>query len=342
EVREILAEMGYRSLDEVIGRVDLMRQMHAGEDPRVHMIDLSQLLMQPDPTGKRPLRRMQERNTRVDSPLDDEILADLGDAIEAGRSTKLSYRVTNQNRTIGARVSGQIAYVHGEAGLPPNTIELNLTGSAGQSFGAFNHRGVRLLLTGEANDYVAKGMGGGEVIVRPPADAQYVSHENTIVGNTVLYGATGGKLFVAGRAGERFAVRNSGALAVVEGVGDHGCEYMTEGVVIILGDTGRNFGAGMSNGVAYVLDESRDFPKKINPELVGLAQVTAADDIEIMETLIRQHYELTGSRRSQTVLENWDAYLPLFWKAAPHFALTEDGPMTVVNRHLRSLREGSH
>jgi len=343
EVREILARLGFRSLDEVIGRVDLLQQVRGGEDPRVHRVDLSRILKQPDPTGQRPHRRMQERNQRAgDQPLDDKILTDLGDTIETKKPIRLSYDVTNQNRTIGARVAGEIAYRCGDEGLPANTIELQFTGSAGQSFGAFTFRGMQLVLTGEANDYVAKGMGGGEVVIRPPTGAGYTSHENTIVGNTVLYGATSGKLFVAGRAGERFAVRNSGALAVVEGVGDHGCEYMTEGVVVILGETGRNFGAGMSNGVAYVLDESRDFPKKINPELVGLAQVTAAADIEIMETLIRRHFELTGSKRAQQILENFDGYLPLFWKAAPHFALTEDGPMTIVNRHLRSLKDGSH
>ncbi len=341
EVREILAGLGFRSLEEVIGRVDLLRQGPGGEDPRMHLIDLSQILKVPDEGGSRPRKRIQERNTRADSPLDDQILKDLGDAIETRTPARLAYSLTNQNRTVGARVAGEIAYRHGDAGLPPNTIELQFTGSAGQSFGAFTFRGMQLMLTGEANDYVAKGMGGGEVVVRPPAEAGFASHENTIVGNTVLYGATSGQLFVAGRAGERFAVRNSGALAVVEGVGDHACEYMTEGVVVILGETGRNFGAGMSNGVAYVLDETRDFPKKINPELVGLAQVTAAADIEIMETLIRRHYELTGSKRAEAILGSFDAYLPLFWKAAPHFALTEDGPMTIVNRHLRSLKEGA-
>ncbi len=342
EVREILASIGCRSIEEIIGRVDLLRQGPAGEDPRLHLVDLSQLLKLPDAGGSRPRKRTQERNTRADSPLDDQILLDMGDALDTQTPVRLSYAVTNQNRTIGARVAGEIAYRFGDAGLPPNTVALQFTGSAGQSFGAFTFRGMQLVLTGEANDYVAKGMGGGEVVVRPPLEAGYNSHENTIVGNTVLYGATGGKLFVSGRAGERFAVRNSGALAVVEGVGDHGCEYMTEGVVVILGETGRNFGAGMSNGVAYVLDESREFPKRINPELVGLAQVTAAADIEIMETLIRQHFDLTGSKRAEKILASFEAYLPLFWKAAPHIALTEDGPMTIVNRHLRSLKEGVH
>jgi glutamate synthase (NADPH/NADH) large chain/glutamate synthase (ferredoxin) len=238
-------------------------------------------------------------------------------------------------------LAGEIAYRYGDAGLDPGTIDIAFEGSAGQSFGAFCIRGLRLDLVGEANDYVGKGMGGGELIVRPPAAAPFSSQDNTIVGNTVLYGATGGTFFAAGRAGERFAVRNSGAKAVVEGVGDHGCEYMTEGVVVILGETGRNFGAGMSNGVAYVLDESRELPKKLNPELVGMQQVTADADIVLLHTMVSRHRDATGSRRAKEILERWEAYLPLFWKVAPHFALTEEGPMTIVHRHLESIKAGA-
>jgi len=341
EVREILAQLGFRSLDEIVGRVDLLQRALVNEDPRAHLVSLDRILSEPDPTRSRPIKRVQPRNDRPgDQPLDDLILAEIGEAIASGTPVRREYRITNQNRAVGARIAGEIAYRYGDEGLPPGTVELHFYGSAGQSFGAFTHRGMQLLLTGEANDYVAKGMGGGEVAVRPFPGSRIATHENTIAGNTVLYGATGGSLFLAGRAGERFAVRNSGALAVVEGIGDHGCEYMTEGVVVILGETGRNFGAGMSNGVAYVLDERREFPKLLNPELVGLAQVTAAVDIEMLHTLIRRHHELTGSPRARRILANWEAYLPLFWKVAPHNALTEDGPMTVVQRHLESLREG--
>jgi glutamate synthase (ferredoxin) len=344
EVREYLAQMGARSLDEIIGRVDLLEQAEpCTEDPRIRMLDLSRLLADPDPSGQRPRKRVQPRNDRPgDQPLDDLLIEQCLHSLNNGFPAKLYAKVSNRHRAVGTKLAGEIAYRWGDDGLPYGTIEVHLEGSAGQSFGAFCVKGLRLVLTGEANDYVGKGMGGGEIVVRPPADAAYASHENVIVGNTVLYGATGGSLFVAGRAGERFAVRNSGARAVVEGVGDHGCEYMTEGVVVILGETGRNFGAGMSNGVAYVLDETREFPKKVNPELVGLAQVTHGADIELLEGLIRRHFEVTGSRRAWQILERWDQYLPLFWKVAPHFALTEEGPQTVVQRHLDSLRAGAH
>jgi glutamate synthase (ferredoxin) len=341
EVREHLAMLGARSLDEIIGRVDLLEPAEPSvEDPRITMLDLSRILVDVDPERTRARRRMQPRNDRPDDrPLDDELIEQCLHSLNNGFPAKVTARVGNQHRTVGAKLAGEIAYRWGDDGLPYGTIEVELEGSAGQSFGAFCIKGLRLVLTGEANDYVAKGMGGGEVVVRPPADAAFASHENVIVGNTVLYGATGGSLFVAGRAGERFAVRNSGARAVVEGVGDHGCEYMTEGVVVILGETGRNFGAGMSNGVAYVLDERREFPKQVNPELVGLAQVTGAADIELLEGLIRRHLEVTGSARARDILARWEQVLPLFWKVAPHFALTEEGPQTVVQRHLASLHE---
>ncbi len=342
EVREWLASLGYRSLDELVGRRDLLRQVVVGEDPRTRSVNLERVLADPDPSGERPRSRAVLRNDRPDDfPLDDQIVQDSAAALENGTPLRLRYKVRNVNRTVGARLAGAVAHRYGDTGLEPGTIDVNFEGTAGQSFGAFCVRGLRLRLTGEANDYVGKGMGGGEVSIRPPKESSFASHENTIVGNTVLYGATGGMFFAAGRAGERFAVRNSGAKAVVEGVGDHGCEYMTEGVVVILGDTGRNFGAGMSNGVAYVLDESRELPKKLNPELVGMQQVTAGVDIEILHTHITRHQEATGSKRAAEILDRWDAYLPLFWKVAPHFALTEEGPMTVVHRHLESLRAGA-
>jgi glutamate synthase domain-containing protein 2/glutamate synthase domain-containing protein 3 len=338
EVREFLASLGACSLDEIIGRRELLEQVMVGEDSRTHMLDLSAMLHDPDPHGTLPRRRMQERNDRGDTPLDDTLVRDAGPALDDAQPVRLAYSIGNGNRTVGARLSGEIAHRYGDAGLPAATIQVSFSGSAGQSFGAFCIAGMQLTLTGEANDYVAKGMGGGEVVVRPPEDARYKGHENVIIGNTCMYGATGGTLFAAGRAGERFAVRNSGGRAVVEGVGDHGCEYMTEGVVVILGETGRNFGAGMSNGVAYVFDEKREFPKKVNEELVGLEQVTRAADADLLHALIERHAELTGSARAGTILARWDHYLPYFWKVAPHLALTEEGPQTVVYRHLESIR----
>ena len=336
EVREILAEHGVRSLDEIIGRMDLLAPVEKPADPRARMLDLQPLLWVPD--DGRPLKSTQERNDRDEEILDEQIMLDIADALDGKGPVKRSYPIRNVHRTVGARIAGEIAHRYHEEGLPAGTIELQFTGSAGQSFGAFCHTGLRLMLTGEANDYVSKGMGGGEVALRPPPGVTFQSHENVIMGNTVLYGATGGSLFAAGRAGERFAVRNSGAKAVVEGVGDHGCEYMTEGVVVILGETGRNFGAGMSNGIAYVLDEHSDFPSKLNPEMLALKRVTAHEDIEIVQALIERHVQLTDSRRGQEILEHWDRYRPLFWKVAPHSAMTEEGPQTIIRRHLESLR----
>jgi len=336
EVREILAGLGFRRLEDVIGRMDLLEQVADAGDPRANALDLSSLFWVPE--DERPIRSTQERNDRHEEILDDAILRDVACALDDQKPVKRSYEIRNVHRTVGARVAGEIAYRYRGDGLPEGTIELQFTGSAGQSFGAFCHTGLRLVLTGEANDYVGKGMGGGEVAVRPPDAATFVPHENVIIGNTVLYGATGGFLYAAGRAGERFAVRNSGAKAVVEGIGDHGCEYMTEGVVVILGETGRNFGAGMSNGIAFVLDEDGDFPSKLNPEMLAIKRLTDSVDVEMVRTMIDRHVQLTGSARGREILDEWEQYQPRFWKVAPHSAMTEEGPQTIIRRHLDSLR----
>ena len=339
-VRRILAQLGYRTLDELIGRADLLEQVSREDDPRrSERVDLTRMITAVDPENTHPHRAMQDRNDPDEPPpLDDRMIEDARDAIERRKPVSHSYSVRNTDRSVGARLSGAVAARYGDAGLPYGTIDIQLTGTAGQSFGAFLARGVRLHLTGQANDYVGKGMGGGELVIRPPIDASFASHEAVICGNTVLYGATDGDAFIAGRAGERFAVRNSGARAVVEGIGDHGCEYMTDGVIVILGETGRNFGAGMSNGVAFVLDERGDFRSRVNQELVGLEQVTDPVDIELLEALVRRHEDRTGSRRAAEILRDWRLYLPKFWKVAPKFALTEEGAMTVVRRHLMGLR----
>src|SRR5579883_1306875 len=319
EVREILASLGLRSLDEAIGRVDLLTQAAAAPEARASLVDLSQILAHPDPSGTRPLKHTQERNDRPgDQPLDDRIIQDAAAALERGEPVALSYPIRNDQRTIGARLSGEIARRYGAEGLPAGTIRVDFRGTAGQSFGAFSTRGLRLRLVGEANDYVGKGLCGAEIAVLPPPEAPFAAHENVIVGNTVLYGATSGRLHVAGRAGERFAVRNSGAEAVVEGAGDHCCEYMTGGVVVVLGATGRNFAAGMSAGVAYVLDEAGDFPRKVNTELVHLARLTDAADAEPLLRLLRDHVAATDSARARDILDRWDAYAPKFWKVLPY------------------------
>ena len=340
-VRELLADLGYERLEDVIGRADLLAQLPPEEGQRAAGIDLSRMIAVVDPEGLQPHRSMVQSNDRDEALLDDRIIEDVRSAIDGGAPLQRSYPIRNTDRSVGARLSGEIARRYGDTGLSDGSIELSFRGSAGQSFGAFLSPGVRLHLIGEANDYVAKGMNGGEITIRPPDDAGFRGKEAVLVGNTVLYGATGGQLFVAGSAGERFGVRNSGSRAVVEGIGDHGCEYMTDGVVVILGPTGRNFGAGMSNGIAFVLDERGDFRTRVNQELVGLEQVTTPEYIELLEAMIRRHLALTGSRRAQGVLDQWRLFLPKFWKVVPKFALTEEGPMTVVRRHLEGLRDAA-
>ncbi|MEX2089653.1 MAG: glutamate synthase subunit alpha, partial [Bacteroidota bacterium] len=227
-----------------------------------------------------------------------------------------NYKIRNVNRSVGTKLSGEIAYLYGDRGLPENTIHLRFTGSAGQSFGAFLVHGVRMTLTGEANDYVGKGMSGGEIIVMPSSN-RFNSAQEVIVGNTVLYGATGGALFASGRAGERFCVRNSGALAVVEGVGDHGCEYMTHGTVVVLGTAGRNFGAGMTGGVAFVLDLLGDFERRLNSDLVTVRRIDPEEETRFLQAIIHRHLVFTNSTRAQEVLMKWAEYGPMFWKVTP-------------------------
>jgi glutamate synthase (ferredoxin) len=317
EVREILAELGYRSLEEIIGRSDLLTAAPPTTHSKAWKLDLRPILAQADLTDSLPHRSLQDRNDRPDTPLDLQLLADAAEALDHQKPVRLFYPIRNIHRTVGARLSGEIARRYGDLGLPDGTIDIRFEGSAGQSFGAFTTAGVRLVLNGEGNDYVGKGMGGGEIIIKPHPTARFASSQNAIIGNTVLYGATGGTLFTAGRAGERFAVRNSGATAVVEGVGDHGCEYMTAGYVVVLGKTGRNFGAGMTNGQAYVLDEGDAFPKCINPEMIRLARLEDAQDIETLRAMIERHYQATESQHARAILDRWPEMLPLFWKVIP-------------------------
>ncbi len=318
EVREILAQLGFRSLKEVTGCPEFLEQVDLSDHPKAATLNLSPILAQSDPTGNRPRRHMRERNNRLeDSHLDDLILQDAKDALTGENPITLSYEIRNIHRTVGTTVAGEIAFRYGDQGLPDGTIECYFRGSAGQSFGAFCIKGMRLILTGEANDYVGKGMAGAELVIKPPANARFRSHENVIIGNTVMYGATSGFLYAAGQAGERFCVRNSGGCAVVEGVGDHACEYMTGGVVIILGETGRNLGAGMTGGSAYVLDEKQNLPENHNPQSVKLEPVTDNKDITVLVTEIERHAELTGSKRAKEILSNWDTYLPIFRKVSP-------------------------
>jgi len=317
DVRVILASLGRRALSEVVGRADLLRVGEEVPAPRARRLVLDRILADPDPAGTRARRHVQERNDRPGEPFDDRILVEIGEDLAAGRAVDRTFAIRNVDRAAGARIASAIVRSRGDAGLPDGAITLRFTGSAGQSFGAWCLPGMRLLLTGEANDYVGKGMTGGEIVMTPPDALRPASHRHVIAGNTVLYGATGGRLLAAGRVGERFAVRNSGATAVVEGLGDHGCEYMTGGVVVVLGDTGRNFGAGMTGGAAYVLDEQEAFPRRFNPALVAIERVRGDSDAPQLRHLVAAHAAATDSPRAQAMLEDWDRWVPRFWKVTP-------------------------
>ena len=318
EVREILASLGVRTLDEVIGRTEMLRQRTLPGDHKANTIDLRPLLAQDDSDSADRRYCVQERNDRQNGAvLDDTIVREAADAIAGRRRMNLSYDVRNHMRGVAARVAGAAAIQHGNAGLSAGSLALTFTGSVGQSFGAFCVPGMALTLHGEAQDYVAKGMTGGEIAILPPPESGLTPHENVIIGNTCLYGATGGSLFVAGQAGERFAVRNSGAEAVVEGAGDHCCEYMTSGTVAVLGAVGHNFGAGMAAGIAYVLDEDNTFSRRYNPEMVDIEPLRDGEDITTLQRLLERHVALTRSPRGKAILGNFDRYLPLFWKVYP-------------------------
>jgi glutamate synthase (ferredoxin) len=319
EVRRLLAAIGARTLDEIIGRVDLLERVDRPEQPRAQMLDLSAVLAEP---AARPGDRKHRvpRNDRPSSAsLDEDILGSLGPALDAGTPFTGTYRIGNHHLTVGARIAGRLVERWGADGLAADTIHLRFRGSAGQSFGAFAAPGMRLDLEGEANDYVAKGLSGGAITIRPFANAPYAaaSERHVILGNTGLYGATAGSLFAAGRAGDRFAVRNSGAVAVVEGVGSHCCEYMTGGVVIVLGETGPNFAAGMTNGTAYVLDESGSLERRTNLDSARVYTLDA-DDRHRLTELVREHAARTGSPRAQALLAAWDRVLGDFRKVVPH------------------------
>ena len=317
EVREILASLGIRSLEEIIGRTDMLRQREVPGDDNANTIDLLPLLAEGDPSGALPRSSQQEWNNPGGSTLDDTILQDAAAGIAGEQRVSLTYDVRNHMRSIGARVAGAIADKHTDAGLRAGSVALTFKGSAGQSFGAFCVPGMSLTLHGEAQDYVAKCMTGGEIVVLSSPDADLPSEKNVLIGNTCLYGATGGSLFVAGQAGERFAVRNSGAEAVVEGAGDHCCEYMTRGVVVVLGEVGHNFGAGMAAGIAYVLDEKNTFSRRYNPEMIDIEPLTDGEDISTLQHLLARHVAVTGSPRGKAILDNLDRYLPMFWKVFP-------------------------
>ncbi len=324
-VRQLLAELGLRSLEEAVGRTDLLVPLHHRVPNRRGQLDVKPLLARFD--MGRSTGRASSRSRNIDA-LALRMAEDIKIPLAEGISVVRDYPIRSTNRTIGARAAGEVALARGNRGLEGVSAEFRFTGSAGQSFGAFLTGGIRLVLDGEANDYVGKGMGGGEIILRPPSEARFASHENVILGNAVLYGATAGRLFAAGRAGERFCVRNSGATAVVEGTGDHACEYMTGGVAVILGETGRNFGAGMTNGVAYVLDTERKFEHRFNAELVGIERLIEPEDLQFLRQLIFMHAEKTGSQRARQILDHWSESILRFWQVRPRSQVKRVPPRT--------------
>jgi glutamate synthase domain-containing protein 3 len=316
DVRRLMASLGFRSLDEMIGRVDRLDFKPALNHWKAHGLDLSSILHEPAMPATVARRCVQAQDHGLEGALDIQLMEACRPAIEHGQPIELHLPIRNVNRTVGTMLGSEVTRKHGSRGLPADRITINFTGSAGQSFGAFLPPGITLRLEGDANDGWGKGLSGGKLVVLPPHNATFAAEENIIVGNVSLYGATSGEAYVCGLAGERFAVRNSGASAVVEGVGDHGCEYMTNGRVVVLGRTGRNFAAGMSGGLAYVFDPGGTFPARCNRAMVDL-EALDEEDAELVLRLVQQHVRCTNSRLASQLLESWEAILPAFVKIAP-------------------------
>jgi glutamate synthase (ferredoxin) len=317
EVREILAELGFRSLDEIVGRTDLLEIDTKNELIAHRGIDLGAILAANSDTVGIERRFTRSHPIDLSETLDEKILLDYcSPAIDAGMAVSGEFPISNTDRSVGTRLGNAVSRKHGANGLEDNTVRLHFRGSAGQSFGAFVPKGISLTLEGDSNDYLGKGLSGGRIVVFPPRESTFPASENVIIGNTVLYGATSGEVFVSGIAGERFAVRNSGALAVVEGVGDHGCEYMTGGTVIVLGTIGKNFAAGMSGGTAYIYDAVDQSKTLINRELVEFAELEPFEE-EHMRSLIERHTSSTGSFVGADILHDWDNAVKKFLKVIP-------------------------
>jgi len=317
EARELMAQLGFRTMNEMVGRSDRLRPLLAHGHRNASTLDLSPLLHRPELAQRAATHCVQSQEHGLEDALDHTLIRAARPALEHGTPVQASFAIRNTHRTVGAMLSGEIARRYGRAALPEDTIRFHFTGSAGQSFGAFCTRGVSLTLEGEANDYLGKGLSGGRIVVYPPRASLFIPEETILIGNTALYGATSGEGYFHGRAGERFAVRNSGATAVIEGVGDHGCEYMTGGVVVVLGSTGENFAAGMSGGVAFVLSEDGDFARRCNLGLVELDSVREAHDVALLEQLIARHASCTGSVRARHILQHWPAALSRFVRVMP-------------------------
>ena len=333
DVREWMSRLGFRSLDELIGRADVLTADTEIDHPAARSLDLQRLLAHGDPAfpGAEQRNHAGDAEHAITSPLDGWILDATTAARHHGRDLRLRVRIENTDRSVGARLSGELVRRHGAEALPDNSYDITLHGSAGQSLGAFLVRGVTLRLEGEANDHVGKGLSGGRIVIRPAEESRLVAEQNVIAGNVCLYGATSGELFIRGVAGERFAVRNSGAVAVVEGIGDHGCEYMTGGVVVVLGRTGHNFAAGMSGGLAYVLDADGRFTQRCNLQMVALENLDAEDD-ELLSDLLTRHHRLTGSPVAEELLRSWGTARSSIVKVVP-----DDYRQALVGRRVLEM-----
>ncbi len=341
EVREYLAQLGLKSMDELVGRVDLLEQDSNVGNWKTKGIDMSNILHFPEEGKSYPIRNITTQKHKIDDVMDRQLIKQANSALVNKSKVWIAMDINNTDRTVGAMLGGEVSKNYGEKGLPKNTINCTFKGSAGQSFGAFIPNGLSFRVEGDANDYLGKGLSGGKIIVVPPTGSSFIPEENIIIGNTVLYGATRGNLYVRGVAGERFAVRNSGANAVVEGVGDHCCEYMTGGRVVVIGKTGRNFAAGMSGGIAYILNQDGNFEYYCNKGLVDLTPVEDYADIKELQFMLNKHLMHTNSEKAQEILVNWDKYLPMFVKVIPfeYKKVLEEQKLKELEKKLRETED---
>ena len=316
EVRQIMASLGIREFDQLIGRTDLLQQKKV-DHWKARQVNLTDLLHQPDVGSGDTRYCTQEQDHGIDKQIDHQLIRQATPALESKKSVRIEGTIKNTDRAFGTLLSSEIAKKYGALGLPDGTIHCQFKGSAGQSFGAFLAKGVTLELEGDTNDYTGKGLSGGRLVIYPPKQSPFKAEENILIGNTVLYGATSGEAFFRGVAGERFAVRNSGTDTIVEGVGDHGCEYMTGGRVVVLGPTGRNFAAGMSGGIAYVVDEDKQFKKRCNPGMVELEPLVDHKEQNWLKDFISRHQQLTGSELAYQLLKDWSSNLSIIVKVIP-------------------------
>jgi len=333
ELRQVMAKLGFRTVNEMVGRVDRLDARKAIKHWKADGLDLTALLYKPEVPDTVGVYCQEVQDHGLKDALDNMLIEKCQQALEDGTPIELQTEIRNVNRTVGTMLGSRLSKLHGGAGLPHDTIKVCFKGSCGNSFAAFLPKGITFEVEGEANDYFCKGLSGGHVSIRPWKNASYKAEDNIIVGNVACYGATGGEVFIRGVAGERFCVRNSGVDAVVEGVGDHGCEYMTRGNVVIIGSTGRNFAAGMSGGLAYVLDEKGDFSIHCNQEMVDLDPLLDSD-VEIVQKLLKKHIEKTDSERAQYVLDNWDQLQAKLIKVYP-----KDYKRALAERMAKSDKE---